>query len=108
MPKKKRARRTPEQIAEGIDAQIASLEASITEIEEKRKAANADFDSKVQKVHDKISALEKKKKSVLTVKAPRKPRMTKKKKIEALFKATLKSGMKPEEIAEKLGISVDG
>ena len=92
----KRTRRTPQQMAGAVDVKIAALQRDIAGIEEKRKKANADFDEKVAAVEAKI------KKAIL---APKPPRKTKKQKMEEVVKAAMKSGMNPEEIAEKLGLN---
>ena len=49
--------------------------------------------------------LEQQKKDVLAPKPPRKPRKTKKQKIQELIQTASKSGLKPEEIAERLGLA---
>ena len=90
---KKRVRRTPQQIAEGIDAKI----------EEKRQA----IADRVATIEGEIKQLEEKKESILAPKAPRKPRKTKKQKIQDIVKAASKAGMKPEEIAERLGLQAE-
>jgi hypothetical protein len=105
--KAKRIRRTPEQMAEGFEAKIQSLTQEIETIEEKRAAANEEFDRKIESVKAKIEAFEQRKKDILAPKAARKPRKTKKQKIEAIMKQAQKAGMKPEQIAEALGISLD-
>ena len=98
----KRTRRTPQQMAGAVDGKIAALQRDIAGIEEKRKKANADFDEKVAAVEAKIKELDEKKKAIL---APKPPRKTKKQKMEEVVKAAMKSGMNPEEIAEKLGLN---
>ncbi len=55
---KKRIRRTPEQIAESIDAEIEDLKESIQKVDEKKKAAIAEFDRKIESYKDKIKKLE--------------------------------------------------
>lgn len=102
--KEKRTRRTPQQMAEAIDAKIEKLNKDIEGIEEKRTAANADFDQKVATVKDRITALEQKKEDILKPKPPRKPRKTKKQKIQEIIKLASKSGLQPEEIAARLGV----
>ena len=49
--------------------------------------------------------LEQQKKDILAPKPPRKPRKTKKQKIQELIQSASKSGLKPEEIAERLGLA---
>ncbi len=102
--KEKRTRRTPQQLADDIDAKIQKLNQDIEELEAKRDAANADFDAKVAAVKDRIAALEQKKEDLLKPKPPRKPRKTKKQKIQEIINLASKSGLKPEEIAERLGV----
>ncbi len=99
----KRVRRTAQQRAADIDTQIAELESSIARIEDRKQAAVAEFDRKINTVRDRIAGLREKQEALLTPK-PRKPRKTKKEKIAEILKQAQKSGMKPEEIAEKLGI----
>ena len=55
---------------------------------------------------ERIKVLEGKKQEILAPKPPRKPRKTKKQKIQEILKEAQKNGMKPEEIAEKLGINL--
>ena len=101
---KKRTRRTPQQMAEEIDGKIQKLNQELESLDEKRAAANEEFDKKKAAVKEKIAALEQKKKSILAPKPPRKPRKTKKQKIQDLIKSASKSGLKPEEIAQRLGL----
>jgi hypothetical protein len=105
--KAKRIRRTPEQMVEGFDAKIQELTQDIDSLEAKREAANQEFDRKIEHVKGKIAALEQRKKDILAPKAARKPRKTKKQKMAALLKQVQKSGMKPEQIAEALGLNLD-
>ena len=74
--------------------------------EEKKQAAIDEFDKKIEAVRAKIKELEEKKKAILAPKPARKPRMTKKQKLEAILKQAQKSGKTPEEIAEALGVSL--
>ncbi len=104
----RRVRRTPEQRAADIDAQIAEQENSIARIEERKQAAVAEFDRKIETVQKRIAVLQEKKKALLAPKPPRRPRKTKKQKIAELLKEAQRSGLKPEEIAERLGISIEG
>lgn len=101
---KKRTRRTPEQLAEAVDSKIQKLNEELEALAAKRDAANAEFDKKETAVKERIAALEQKKKDILKPKAPRKPRKTKKQKIQDLIKSASKSGLKPEEIAQRLGL----
>ncbi len=101
--KAKRTRRTPQQVADEIEAKIQKLNQDIEVLETKRAAANAEFDSKVVAVKDRIAALEQKKEDTLKPKQPRKHRKSKKQKIQDLITMASKSGLKPEEIAERLG-----
>ncbi len=101
---KKRVRRTPEQLAEAIDVQIAETEDKIAEVEQEKEAALNKFDSKISALEAKIEKLEQKKKS-LSEPRVRKPRMTKKRKIEALIANALKARLSPDEVAQRLGLS---
>lgn len=98
----KRIRRTPEQMAEAVDEKIAIQRQEIDKINEKRAKVMADFDAKVAVHEAKIKELESKKQAIL---APKPRRKTKKEKMQEILKAAEKSGMKPEEIAEKLGLT---
>ena len=99
----KRTRRTPQQMAEDVDSKIEKLNQELETLAAKRAAANEDFDKKAA-VKDRIAALEQKKKDILAPKPPRKPRKTKKQKIQDLIKNASKAGLKPEEIAQRLGL----
>ncbi len=101
---KKRIRRTPEQLAEEIDGKIQKLNEDLETLAAKRDAANQEFDVKETAVKERIAALEQKKKDILNPKPPRKPRKTKKQKIQELIKSASKAGLKPEEIAQRLGL----
>lgn len=100
----KRTRRTPQQLAGEIDGKIQKLNQDLDSLAGKRAAANEDFDKKEAAVREKITALEQRKKDLLSPKPPRKPRRTKKQKIQELIKSASKSGLKPEEIAQRLGL----
>ena len=100
----KRPRRTPQERAAEVDSKIEKLNQSITEIEAKKQAVVAEYDTKIAAAQERIKALESKKQEILAPKPPRKPRKTKKQKIQEILKEAQKSGMKPEEIAERLGI----
>lgn len=102
--KVKRIRRTPQQMADQIDIKIQKLDQDLESLEAKRAAANAEFDAKAAAIKEKIEALEQKKADILSPKPPRKPRKTKKQKIQEIIKLANKSGLKPEEIAERLGL----
>lgn len=100
----KRTRRTPQQLAGEIDGKIQKLNQDLDSLAGKRAAANEDFDKKEAAVREKITALEQRKKDLLSPRPPRKPRRTKKQKIQELIKSASKSGLKPEEIAQRLGL----
>ena len=102
--KAKRVRRTPQQMAEQVDSKIQKLNQDLEALGAKRAAANADFDAKAAEIKARIEALEQKKADFLKPKPPRKPRKTKKQQIQELIKLANKSGLKPEEIAQRLGI----
>lgn len=103
---KKRIRRTPEQLAAEFDGKIAKLEQALVENTNKREAAMRDFDQKEANIKAKIKGYTTKKEAVLVPKPPRKPRKTKKQKIDEIVKKAVKSGLKPIEVAEKLGIDI--
>ena len=103
--KVRRPRRTAEQKVAEIDAKIQKLNENLEDIEVKRTAANQEFDAKAASVKERIAALEQQKKDILAPKPPRKPRKTKKQKIQELIQSASKSGLKPEEIAERLGLA---
>ena len=94
MSEEKRVRRTPEQIAADLDVQIEKLKDSILEL-----------GNKIAAVKEKIAKLEAKKKDVLTPKK-RKPRKSKADQIKLLVRQAQKSGMKLDEIADKLGMAL--
>ena len=100
----KRTRRTPQQMAEAVDRKIEKLNQELESLAAKRDAANEDFDKKETAVKEQIAALEHKKKDILAPKPQRKPRKTKKQKIQDLIKSASKAGLKPEEIAQRLGL----
>lgn len=60
----------------------------------------AEIDKKIAAHKASIAVLEEKKKAILNPK----PRITKAAKMKAIIEGAKKSGMSPEEIAEKLGI----
>lgn len=102
----KRIRRTPEERVAEVDAKIETLNQSIADLESKKQASVASFDEKIAAVQERIKGLESKKEQILAPKPPRKPRKTKKQKIQEILKEAQKNGMKPEEIAERLGINL--
>ena len=104
MSEEKRVRRTPEQIAADLDVQIEKLKDSILELENKKAASATEFDN-IAAVKEKIAKLEAKKKDVLTPKK-RKPRKSKADQIKLLVRQAQKSGMKLDEIADKLGMAL--
>lgn len=106
MPEGKRVRRTPQQMAQDLDAQMEKLNASIAELEEKKAASAAVFDGKIAAVREKIKKLEAKKKDVLAPKK-RKTRKTKAQQIKDLVRKAQKAGLKPDEIASRLGVSIE-
>ncbi len=103
---KKRIRRSPEQRAAELDDKMKELTASIAELEEKKQAEIAAIDEKIASVQARIKALEEKKAGILAPKK-RKPRRTKKQKLEAILKEAQKAGLKPEDIAERLGVTIE-
>ena len=106
MAEEKRTRRTAEEMAAARDAKIAELEASIQALEEKKAAAVAAIDEKIAAVNAKIDKIKEQKKAAMSPKK-RKPRRSKNAQIQQLVKQARKSGMKLEEIAEKLGIEIE-
>ena len=80
------------------------INGSIEELESKKQAAVASFDEKIATAQEKIKALEGKKADILK---PKPPRKTKKQKIQEIMNQAQKNGMKPEEIAERLGIVIE-
>ena len=106
MPEEKRVRRTPQQIAQDLDEQMEKLNASIAELEEKKAASAAVFAGKIAAVKEKIKKLEARKKDVLAPKK-RKVRKTKAQQIKDLVRKAQKAGLKPDEIASRLGISME-
>lgn len=102
----KHSRRTPEERIAEIDAKIEECGKQIQAIEVKKQESVAAFDDRISKVQARIKGLEKQKKAILVPKPPRKPRKTKKEKIQDLMKQAQKAGLKPEEIAERLGLTI--
>ncbi len=105
MSEEKRVRRTSEQIAADIDAQIEKLHGSIGELESRKSDSVREFDEKIDRVKARIEKLSEKKKSLFTPKK-RKPRKKKTDQIKELIRQAQKSGMKLDEIAEKLGVEM--
>ena len=102
---KKRIRRTPQQLAEDIDTKLEKLNQTLAEIEGKKAAVIREYDNKAAAVTEKIAMLQKKKEHLLSPKQ-HKPRKTKTQKIQEIVKQAQKSGLKVDEIAERLGVSV--
>lgn len=105
-PEKKRVRRSVEERAAEFDGKIQKATEQIADLEAKKAAAAVEFDSKIAAVRAKIESLEAAKAELLKPKSPRKPRKTRKQKMAALFKQMQRSGLKPEELAEKLGLEL--
>ena len=100
----KRIRRTPEQRAEEINVKIQKMNQELDDLKVKRDAVIQEFDKKEEAIKARIKEQEKKKEALLAPKPPRKPRKTKKQKIQDIIKLANKSGLKPEEIAQRLGL----
>lgn len=99
---KRRTRRTPQQLAEALEVESTMLAQSMEELERKKVEMVSVYDTKISKIRDN----EKKKKSLMEPPKARKPRKTKKEKIQAIMKQAQKVGMQPEEIAQRLGIEM--
>ena len=106
MSEQKRVRRTSEQIAADLDKQIAELNESIQEVEAKKAEAAEKFDAKIASINEKIRKLQSRKQELLTPKK-RAPRKTKAQQIKTLVTKAQKSGLKLNETAEKLGVSIE-
>lgn len=102
----KRVRRTTEERIAEVDAKIEELDKQIQNLEEKKQETVAVYNDRIAKVTDRIKGLEKQKAAILAPKPPRKPRKTKKEKIQDLMKQAQRAGLKPEEIAERLGLTI--
>ena len=102
----KRIRRTTEERIAEVNAKIQELNGQIQSLEEKKQEAITAYNDRIAKVMDRIKGLEKQKAAILAPKPPRKPRKTKKEKIQDLMKQAQKAGLKPEEIAERLGLTI--
>lgn len=103
---KTRVRRTTEERVAEIDSKISALNEQIQSLEENKQQAIVTFDERISRVMEKIKGLEEKKTLLLSPKPPRKPRKTKKQKFQELMKQAQKAGMKPEEVADRLGLTV--
>ena len=55
-------------------------------------------------IQEKSKACEQRKQEILAPKPPRKPRKTKKQKLKELVDQASKAGLKPEEVAQRLGL----
>ena len=104
MEEKKRVRRGAEERILEIDEKIEKFEQSLVELDDKRAEAMIAFDEKEANLRDKIQQLQLKKEDILSPKPIKRTRKSKKQKIADLVKLANKSGLKPEEIAERLGI----
>lgn len=103
---KKRVRRPVAERAAEIDVKVEALKDSIDEMEQKKMESAALFDQKIAKIQAKIKALQAQKDKMLSPKKERKLRRTKKQKIQEILTQASKSGLKPEEIADRLGVSL--
>lgn len=102
----KKVRRTTEERIAEVNAKIEKLNGQIQNLEEKKQETVASYNDRIAKVMDRVKELEKQKAAILAPKPPRKPRKTKKEKIQDLMKQAQKAGLKPEEIAERLGLTI--
>ena len=100
----KRARRTPQERAAGVDERIAKLNQAIKELVAKKESVVAEYDAKITATQDRIKSLEEKKAEIL---APKPPRKTKKQKIQQIVNLAMKNGMSVEEIAGQLHVEVE-
>ncbi len=105
MAEQKRIRRTPEQIAADLDVRIAEQEEHIKALEVKRTTACQEYDAKIAVIQKRIAGLRGKKKSLLSPKK-KKPHKSKAEQIKELVRSAQRSGMKLEEIADKLGMEL--
>lgn len=105
MEEKKRIRRSAEERVAEIDAKIDQLNESLDTLADKREEAIAEFDEKEKKLQEKIKTLTKKKEDILSPEPKkRRPRMTKKRKINDILSKAVKAGLTPEDISELLGL----
>ena len=87
--------------------QKPKINQSINELEEKKKTVVEEYDAKITAAKERIKSLEAKKQEILAPKASRKPRKTKKQKIQEIVKLAMKNGMSVEEIAGQLHVEVE-
>lgn len=106
MSEEKRIRRTAEQIAADIDEQIEQLRENIEKLNQRKAAAISEYDAKISHVKLRIEKLNEKKKG-LSAPKKRKPRKKKADKIKDLISMAQKSGLKLDEIADKLGVEME-
>lgn len=102
----KRPRRTPEERASEMNCKIDKLNQSILQLEIKKQAAISEYDAKIAAVQERIKVLETKKKDILAPKSKRKPRKTKKQKIQEIVRLAIKNGMSVEQVANQLSVEV--
>ena len=102
----KRPRRTPEERASEMNCKIDKLNQSILQLEIKKQAAISEYDAKIAAVQERINVLETKKKDILDPKSKRKPRKTKKQKIQEIVRLAIKNGMSVEQVANQLSVEV--
>lgn len=107
MDEKKRVRRPAEERAKEIDEKIEKLQQSLNDLDDKRMEAMAEFDNKEASIKNKIAMLAQKKDDILSPKPIKRTRRSKKQKIADILKQATKAGLKPEEIAELLGVEVE-
>ena len=103
---KKRVCRPAAERAAEIDSKVEALKESIAETEQKKQETAALFDQKIARIQAKIKTLQAQKDKILSPKKGRKPRRTKKQKIQEILTQASKSGLQPEEIADRLGVSL--
>lgn len=99
---RKRTYRTTEQRAADLDPKISELTQTIAKYE----GLKSDLDAKIKKVKSRIALLEQKKASLYKPRT-RKPRKSKSQKIKDLLQKASKDGLKPEEIAKRLGFDME-
>lgn len=92
-----------ERIAE-IDGKIQKLNDEISSVKAKKENLISSYDQKIANGVARIKDLEKKKEAILNPK-PRTRRKTKKQKMNELLQQALKSGLSPEDLADKLGLT---
>lgn len=102
----KRPRRTPEERVSEMNCKIDKLNESILQLEIKKQAAISEYDAKIAAVQERIKVLETKKKDILAPKSKRKPRKTKKQKIQEIVRLAIKNGMSVEQVANQLSVEV--